>query len=135
MSKKPLRSRHRIPTLTVVTSDPIDERYQQEIDRSTARLEKAYRKAQSALEAAQRRAAKAREALERQRHNRSLKREHDRLVSLVEERMRELREIERLMMPDTYLTRDSRSRRNAARHETGSGLLSTAGHVESEVAE
>lgn len=62
MSKKPTRSRHRIPAIAYSPKDsePIDERYQAEIDASMARLERMHRRAQKALDAAERRAERAR---------------------------------------------------------------------------
>src|SRR6516225_5204812 len=149
MSKKPKQSRHRIPACALgLKSDPIDERYQMEVDMSTHRLERAYAKAQKALAAAEARAERARQAmldaearrrlreadllaeqarqqqtaqharedLERVKEARRRSQEYDRLLLLVEDRRRELREIEKLMMPEGY-GRDSRLR--VARHESG----------------
>lgn len=59
MSKKPRQSRHRIPRLEL-KSDPITPEYQAEVDRSVAKLEARYRKAQKALEVAEARAERAR---------------------------------------------------------------------------
>ncbi|MEN6535089.1 MAG: hypothetical protein ABFD89_15600 [Bryobacteraceae bacterium] len=191
MSKKPPRSRHRIPSFVLEQkSDPIDDRYEVEVEASTARLERRYRKLQKALanaeakasriaeETARLAAAKAdaeriaahraeeesklaqrineireaakrarvdqqRREIERQRGEVARKRaalielrkreaqqarereiqirrkaaESLTLAQTIEERRRELREIERLMMPDVYNNRDSRKR--GARHETG----------------
>ncbi|SHU20739.1 Uncharacterised protein [Mycobacteroides abscessus subsp. abscessus] len=58
MSKKPKRSRHRIPTLTI-TSDPITPEYQAEVDASMERLRRRYEKAQKALADAEARAERA----------------------------------------------------------------------------
>jgi hypothetical protein len=58
VSKKPARSRHRIPACALQSRlEPISERYQTEVDMSTTRLEQRYRRAQKALEAAEQRAA------------------------------------------------------------------------------
>lgn len=55
MSKKPSQSRHRIPAFVLdnaMQCDPIDDRYQAEIDASMAKLERQFAKAQKAHEAA-----------------------------------------------------------------------------------
>jgi len=125
VSKKPHRSRHRVPTLAAVVSDPVDERYQCEVDYSTARLEKAWRKAQAGLEAAERRSAKAAQVAHRSLHNVRLQREHQRLIRLVEVRRAELREVEKLMTPEAYASRDGR--RRLVRHETGDVMIPLGG--------
>jgi hypothetical protein len=108
------KSRHRVPILAAPESALISGRYQVEVDMSTQRLERRYRKAQRALEAAEKRAAKAwAEVLKK---TRGARRRHLDLQALVEDRRRELREIERLMMPTDYTGRDSR--RRLVRHET-----------------
>lgn len=96
MSKKPRRSRHRVPVFDMV-SDPIDERYQREVDYSTSRLERAWRKAQAALEAAQRRAEKAAAAAAANLADVRLQRDLRRLDREVAERMAEVLRIEHLM--------------------------------------
>lgn len=66
MSKRPKRSRHRIPDCALQPkSEPITERYQAEIDASTARLEQRYRKAEKALAAAEAKAERVRQHIER----------------------------------------------------------------------
>ncbi|MFC9765691.1 hypothetical protein [Rhodococcus jostii] len=93
-----------------------------------------YERARKRLEALERRAAKAARtaAAQEQAHHRNKKvalareRERQLLESEILERRRELREIEKLMMPDTYAGRDGRIRK--ARHETGSGTLHLGGH-------
>lgn len=65
MSKHPKRSRHRVPPLVGLVSDPIDERYQVEVDVSTARLEQRYRRAEKALRAAEAKAERVRVQIER----------------------------------------------------------------------
>lgn len=198
MSKKPKRSRHRIPDCAFeLRSDPIDERYQAEIDASTRRLEQRYRKAEQALAKAeakaerlriqidalaekQREAARiaahraqeqqrvveyierirvaaqqsrmdaARAELERKyrdavarrnaqtaarkaeakaarQHDQQLilrRREYDQLLLQVQDRRRELHEIELLMQADGY-ARDSRRRR--VRHEAGAITIPLGG--------
>ena len=125
MSKKPRRSRHRIPACALVPrSDPIDERYQAEIDASMARLQQRYRKAQKALAAAERRAEQARCELEcavRQSAAKRARQRYDRLLLIVEDRRRELRAIELLMMPAAYNSRDSKLRH--IRLESGEILI------------
>ncbi|SLD50621.1 Uncharacterised protein [Mycobacteroides abscessus subsp. bolletii] len=108
------KSRHRVPTLAM-TSDPIDERYQAEIDTATNRLERRYRRAQCALQKAQARAQRALQlhAAHPSRANRDVR---DGLQVLVERRRAELHEIELLMLPTNYAGRDARRRR--VRHET-----------------
>jgi chromosome segregation ATPase len=59
MSKKPQKSRHRVPLLEV-KCDPIDEQYQAEIDQSIARLEARYRKVERALAEAEIKAERSR---------------------------------------------------------------------------
>src|SRR6516165_4192256 len=101
MSKKPKRSRHRIPTCALQPrSDPISDRYWAEVWASTARLERQYRKAAKALEAAEQRAEKAHaavQAAQTRAANRQAQRHYDKLLLIVEDRRRELRIIEGLM--------------------------------------
>lgn len=126
MSKKPNKSRHRVPTHALqLRSDPISERYQREIDMSMERLEQRYRKAQRALQVTERKVERARREAEDNTRNRENRRKYNELLELVEQRRRELRQIELLMMPATYNGRDSR--RRGARHETGDGTISLAG--------
>jgi hypothetical protein len=132
MSKKPNRSRHRIPLCAyAVRSDSVEDRYQAEVDSSTARLERRYRKAAKALEAAEHRADRARVLAAANIKDRKARRRHVQLVELVEERRRELRQIELLMMPTPYNGRDSR--RRGARHETGGGGIALGGYRETEI--
>lgn len=190
MSRRQKRTRHRIPAVALeLKSDPIDERYWAEVEASTSRLERQYRKATKALAAAEakaerkrlhierlveqqreaariaeRRAAEeqrlleyiqrikiaaqesrinaARAEIERQRSDAiarqkaqaaarktaarvvrereqliiQQRREQDALLLTVENRRRELHEIERLMQAEGY-GRDSK--RRLARHESG----------------
>jgi hypothetical protein len=120
MPKKPKHSRHRIPDCALQPkSDPIDDRYQAEIDASVGRLEARYRRAEKALAAAERRAETARAELEAAAASSARaarQRRYDRLLLIVEDRRRELREIERLMAADGY-GRDSRRRH--IRQESG----------------
>lgn len=60
MSKKPKRSRHRVPTTTVIVSDYVEPEYQAEVDSSMERLERRFRKAQKALQVAEAKAERAR---------------------------------------------------------------------------
>lgn len=129
MTKKPRRSRHRIPLLADPESVVLDDRYQREVDYSSSRLERAYRKAQNALAAAEKRAAKAEAAFVRNVRNVRLRRDHERLQALVEDRRAELRQIEKLMTPEAYRTRDGR--RREVRQEAGAILIplgDTTGH-------
>ncbi|MFC9769130.1 hypothetical protein [Rhodococcus jostii] len=88
-----------------------------------------YERARKRLEALERRAANAartaaaHEQARRRNKRVALARERERqlLESEILERRRELREIEKLMMPDAYAGRDGRIRK--ARHETGAGTL------------
>ncbi|MFC9764632.1 hypothetical protein [Rhodococcus jostii] len=92
-----------------------------------------YERARKRLEALERRAAKAARtaAAQEQAQCRNKKvtlareRERQLLESEILERRRELREIEKLMMPDTYAGRDGRIRK--VRHETGAGTLHLGG--------
>lgn len=99
MSKHPKASRHRIPTLVVRPSDPIDERYQAEIDHSVNKLTRKYESARKRLEVAEKRAEKL-------INTRSRKRARDDelagLMRVIEARRAELHELERLMMPGDY---------------------------------
>lgn len=119
------RSRHRIPDCALeLKPDPISDRYWREVWASTARLERQYRKAQNALAAAERRAEKARRAVTAaigRASNRQAQRQLDQLLLVVEERRRELREMELLMIPSDYNGRDSR--RRTVRHESGAITL------------
>ena len=118
MSRK--QSRHRIPSCALeVKPEPISDRYWAEVWASTARLERQHRKAVKALEAAEKRAAKAQAELQRavsRAANRQAQQKLDALLLVVEDRRRELRQIEHLMRPDGY-GRDSRLR--TVRHEAG----------------
>jgi hypothetical protein len=111
VSKKPKRTRHRIPACAYQPApDLIDDRYQAQIDASVARLERAYRKAQKALSAAEERLSRA----ETKPAPPAL------IVNLrteVDTRERELREIELLMMPGNYAGRQHRA--FTARHTHG----------------
>lgn len=61
MSKKPKQSRHRVPPDYVRPADPIDERYQAEIDRSVSRLTKRYEAAERRLKQLEVKAERAEE--------------------------------------------------------------------------
>lgn len=121
MSSKARRSRHRIPDCALTLEpDPISDRYWREVWASTARLERQYLKAQKALAAAERRTEKARKTVDAaitRTSNRQAQRKLDGLLLVVEERRRELHQIELLMIPTDYNGRDSR--RRGARHESG----------------
>lgn len=122
MSKKPHTSRHRVPLFDNFADDPIiDERYQREVDYSTARLERAYRRAQNALQAAEKRAAKAEAAFAANVRSTRLRGDHERLQALVEDRRRELRQIAALMIPETVAGRDAH--RRLVRQETGAIII------------
>lgn len=108
-----------------MVSDPVDERYQREVDYSSARLERAYRKAAHALEAAEKRAARAEAAFTRNVRSTRLRGDHVRLQALVEERRRELRQIAALMIPATVAGRDAHRRH--VRQETGAIVVPLGG--------
>jgi hypothetical protein len=92
MSKKH-KSRHRIPDCALqLRSDPIDERYQTEVDYATNRLQRRYERAVRARDAAQRRLALALEQSAKASRLAELRRQLDM-------REYELNEIVRLMMP------------------------------------
>lgn len=95
MSKKPKRSRHRIPTLAFAPiSDPVDERYQIEVDYSTNRLQRKYAQAVKAKERAEKKLQIAIQRNERK----AVIREFQRKVEIAEyERL----EILKLMQPGT----------------------------------
>lgn len=118
---KTRHSRHRIPDCALeLKPEPISDRYWREVWASTARLERQYRKAQQGLAAAERRAEKARRAVTSaisRASNRQAQRKLDQLLLIVEDRRRELREVELLMIPTDYNGRDSK--RRTARHESG----------------
>ncbi|MET8648500.1 hypothetical protein [Nocardia aurea] len=79
MSKKPVRSRHRIPSEALqLRTESISDRYQVEVDTATDRLEARYRKLQRALEKAEARATKLAEESERLA---ALKAEADRIAA------------------------------------------------------
>lgn len=104
MSKRPKKSRHRIPSNLPMRSDIITDRYQVEIDRSTTRLERHWRRAKKALVAAEAKHARAAGA--------ARVRELGKLVAM---RRDELQKIEILMRPPN--TRDSQ--RRLVRQESG----------------
>jgi hypothetical protein len=91
----PRRSRHRIPPSYTRPSDPIDERYQAEIDAYTARLERRHRRAVQAVEHAEARYHRAQDQHVAQRQLADLARE-------VSRRLDELAAIERLMQPSNH---------------------------------
>ena len=64
MSKKPKRSRHRVPTLAMA-SDEVTTEYQGEVDASMERLRRRYEKAQKALAQSEEKAERARRQSER----------------------------------------------------------------------
>lgn len=99
MPKHPKVSRHRIPMLGVRPSDPIDERYQAEIDHSISKLTRQYESARKRLEAAEKRAEKLANTRERKRAQDN---ELTDLMRVIEDRRAELHELERLMMPGDY---------------------------------
>ena len=119
--KKPKRSRHRIPNCALeLKCDPISEQYQAEIDASTAKLEMRHRKALMSLEAADRRASRIDAALQRtaaKSARNKAKQEQRKIQQAIEEREAELCQIEKLMVPSTYASRDSR--RRIVRMESG----------------
>lgn len=119
--KKPKRSRHRIPNCALeYRSDPISEHYQAEVDAATAKLEARHRKALMALEAADRRAERIRRTVQRtiaRAAKNKARHEQRKLEMAVEEREAELCQIEKLMVPSTYASRDSR--RRVVRMESG----------------
>lgn len=103
---KTRKSRHRIPTSVSFVSDPIDERYQREVDRDTARLEQRYKAAQARAAAAETRAQRL--AARAKADNAS------RLASAAwrayEDALREVREIELLMQPSNTASARHRGR-------------------------
>ena len=92
MSKKPKRSRHRVPAPQTMRSDPISERYQIEVDYATNRLQRRYERALKARDAAQARLLAAIERDAKASHLAELRRQ-------VEIREYELGEIMKLMQP------------------------------------
>lgn len=93
MSKKPKHSRHRIPPQAfAMRSDPIDDRYQVEVDYSTSRLQRRYDRACKARDAAQRRLIRAIEQSTKVSRLAELRRQ-------LEIREYELAEIVKLMQP------------------------------------
>ena len=80
---------------TVPESDPVDEGYQAEVDRSTGRAERCHQRAQDRLMRAEQRLAVAQARKTRTAHQKRIRQ----LRGLVEERRAERAEIERLMMP------------------------------------
>lgn len=102
MSKKPQASRHRVPAVAYMRSDPVTPEYQAEVDRSTAKLEKQFRDAQKRVEATQRRRDRVARLLEREAANRKAKRQLRDLEAELHARESELAKIRALMMPDTY---------------------------------
>jgi tRNA(Glu) U13 pseudouridine synthase TruD len=99
VSKKPARSRHRIPTLSVRPSDPVDERYQAEVDASVSRLTRRYEAAHKRLEKAVVRALILANLPTPKPTEKRLLAD---VMAEVQRRREELAEIERLMMPGDY---------------------------------
>ena len=115
------KSRHRIPACALeYKSDPITEWYQAEVDASTAKAETRHRKALMALEAADRRAERISAAMQRavsKSAKNKARQEQRKVQKAIEEREAELCQIEKLMVPDAYASRDSR--RRVVRMESG----------------
>lgn len=93
MVTKKRKSRHRIPVeALVLRSDPVDGRYQREVDAATNRLERRYRRAVQAREKAQQRLSVAAASNAKVSCLTELRRQ-------LEIREYELAEIEKLMQP------------------------------------
>lgn len=93
MSKKPKHSRHRVPAQAlVVRSDPVDERYQVEVDYATTRLQRRYERSLKARDAVLRRLRAAIERNAKASYLAELRRQ-------LEIREYELEEIVKLMQP------------------------------------
>lgn len=92
MAKK-RKSRHRVPTHVLgLRNDPIDERYQIEIDYATSRLQHRYERALKARDAAERRLTRVTRQSPKVSHLAELRRQ-------LEIREYELTEIVKLMQP------------------------------------
>jgi len=105
-----MRIKHRVPTQAFEKSAEISEEYQREVDRATARLEKAYHQAQKRLLVAEHKAEKL-------QHSKKAK-PHDIKVAwaLVELRRLELNKYERMLMtsPQPAANRGTKSFRPIA---------------------
>lgn len=106
MSKKPSRSRHRIPPTRTIQADPVDARYQREVDRDTARAEQRYR---AALDAVERARAKAERLAAKPKAHASPK-ITEAAWRAYEQALHELREIEALMQPGNHASAKNRGR-------------------------
>lgn len=97
-----MKLRHRIPTAALRDSDPVTPDYQAQVDRSTAKAQVAYERAQRNLTAALRRLERADEAVlanaaKGRKKDGALVRAAKVAAELVELRREELQELERLM--------------------------------------
>lgn len=99
MSKHPKVSRHRVPTLGVRPPDPVEDRYQAEVDHAVSKLTRRYESTRKRLEADERRAERLVNTCQRKRTQDS---ELAALMVAIEARRAELHEIERLMLPGDY---------------------------------
>lgn len=102
MSKKPKATRHKVPPRYSPAPEPLSDEYQQEVDRSVEKAEKAYADALKRLRAAEKRRDKVRLLLEREAENRVRKEQLADLEQLVLDRLDELENVSRLMRPGTY---------------------------------
>lgn len=117
--KKPAKIPHRIPMdWRDFRSDPIDERYAAEVERDTNRLAKRYEQAQKRLESAQRKAERVASTTKQASRIKAAWAE-------VEQRLAELREVERLMQPDNTASRSHQGRRSIRPAHRGTPMRKT----------
>lgn len=116
MSKKPKKSRHKVPVSQLWRSDPITPEYQAEVDRSTERLQREYEKALKAKERAERRrerAEKNKRIAEEQRlsaaKRRKAEREYEQRLREYEDAYNEFKRMERMVT--AYPIKDNSRRR------------------------
>lgn len=118
MSKKPKRSRHRIPSFVFSQPDEITPEYQAEIDRSMERLAREFEKARKAAEAAERRkdralrnavAAEADRA--RGAERKKARRDYERRLAEYESAYEEFKRVERMMQAPPVKDRSRRGER------------------------
>lgn len=103
MSKKPQRSRHRVAPVPWAAPKPaeLDEAYEREVQRSTEKLERLYRRALKRVEQAEAKLAAARERIQAAKPRRRPAPKQHALVELeleLETRRAELEEFRRMMI-------------------------------------
>lgn len=106
-----MKVKHRIPAAAYVATEPLDDAYEREVQRSTEQGERAYRQAQERLERALQRQADAAARLAKDARNRRLQKAERRAAEEVERRRQELLELFAMMRSNPSASSKHRGRR------------------------